>query len=275
MARSIWTGTIQFGLVTFPVKLVTAVKSSKKVSFHMLDPEGKCRLRRKLYCPETGEEYDFSDTARGVEIAPDQYVIVQQEEIKELQPESGDAIELQEFIDIAEVDPVYWDRPYYVVPGKGGAKAYQLLLKAMQDSGHVAIGQVVMRQKEHLVTIRPGPGVLMLHIMNYAEEVRNTEELDQLPEEIDLDDRELKMARQLIDSLTDDWDPRKYQDTYQEKLQELVDAKTKGEDVATISAGEEDEGPPVINLMEALKQSLDESKKSRKSKSKPKQRKSA
>ncbi len=269
MAHSIWTGSISFGLVTFPVKLMTAVRQ-QRVNFHMLSPEGNCRLRRKLYCPENGKEYDFGETARGVEIAPDQYVIVQQDELDQIKPEKGDTIDLEAFIDIQEVDPIYWDRCYYIVPGKGGAKAYALLERAMRESGRVAIGQFVMRERQHLVTLRPKDGVMVLHIMNYADEVQEAEDLGDLPGDVKLTDKEIKMAKQLIESLTEAFAPEQYEDTYRKKVEELIEAKAEGEDVSAVATVHQEEGPPVINLMQALRESLEKSKAD-----KPKRRKSA
>src|SRR2546426_4331174 len=169
MSRAMWSGSITFGLVNVPIKLFPAVQD-KDVHFHMLSKDGKCRLRRKLVCPETGKEYDFKETARGYEIAPDQYVIVHDEELRNLKPEAGRHIEITDFVDLEEIDPVYYNRPYWLAPDEKGAKAYQLLLNAMLETAKVGIAKFVMRGKEYLAAIRPREGALCLEIMNFAEE---------------------------------------------------------------------------------------------------------
>jgi DNA end-binding protein Ku len=257
MPRSLWTGSISFGLVNIPVRLSTAVRD-KTISFNMLSPDGGCRLRRKLFCPETGEEYDFKDTARGYAIAPDQYVIIRDEELDSLKPDAGRTIDISDFIDLEQIDPIYFDRSYYLLPGEGGAKAYRLLMQAMEQSGRVAIAQFVMRQKQYLVAIRPIGGALMLHTVHYADEVTEAVELnDELPD-AEVDDRELKVAKQLIEALHADFEPEKYKDEYREQVRELIESKAEGEDITTASTGEAEAAPPTFNLMDALKASLED-----------------
>src|SRR5690606_39339020 len=143
-----------FGLVSVPVRLTTAVRD-KDIHFHMLSPDGSCRLRRKLYCPDTGKEYDFKDTARGYEVAPDQYVLVDEKELEQIKPEKGNTIDIEDFVDLASVDPIYYARTYYLLPGEGGAKSYRLLVDAMTETGRAAVAHFTMRQKQHLTIIRP------------------------------------------------------------------------------------------------------------------------
>ena len=263
MARSIWTGHISFGLVNIPVRLMTAVRD-KGVHLHMLSPDGKCRLRRKLVCPDTGEEYDFKNTARGYEIAPDQYVIIRDEEIDAIRPESGRAIEITEFVELEKIDPMYYERSYYLGPGEGGAKAYQLLLQAMQEKQRVAIGRFVMRQKQYLAALRPHNGAIVLESMRYADEVVQVEDEIDLPKDVKVSKGELKMAQQLVDALaSDEFEPQKYRDDYRDRLMEMIESKAEGEEVVLHGPAEE-EVPQVINLMEALEKSLAEKKKGEK-----------
>lgn len=278
MARSIWTGTISFGLVNIPVRLMTAVRD-RGVHLHMLSSDGKCRLRRKLVCPETGEEYDFSRTARGYEVAPDQYVLIKDEELDKLRPEAGRAIELVEFVKLEDIDPMFYERSYWLAPDQGGAKGYGLLLRAMEEQGRVAIGRFAMRQKQYLCALRPHDGALILETMRYADEVVAKDEAIEGNVNIDVNAGELKMAQQLIAALAvDEFQPGKYHDEYRDALKELIEAKSSGEEIVVHEPDDEDL-PPVINLMEALQKSLATAKKSAPPKSgakkTPRRRKSA
>lgn len=255
MARSIWTGSISFGLVNIPVKLMTAVREHG-ITLHMLSPDGKCRLRRKLVCPDTGEEFQFNETTRGYEVAPDQYVIINDEELDKLRPEAGRAIEIQEFVEQDKIDPMYYERSYYLAPDERGGKAYQLLLQALEEKDRVAIGTFVMRQKQYICALRAHKGLIVLETMRYADEVVNPEEEIGVPKHVKVSEGELKMATQLIEALAaEGFDPTKYKDEYRTKLQELIDAKAEGEEVV-LHEPEDEEAPPVINLMEALQKSL-------------------
>lgn len=268
MARPLWSGTISFGLVNVPVRMHSAVKD-RNVRFHLMSPDGSCRLRRKLYCPETGREYDFSETSRGFEIAPDQYVLVDDEELEQLQPEQGRAIEIEDFVRLDEIDPVYFDRPYCLTPDQGGAKGYRLLAEAIGQSGRVGIARFVLRQREHLAALRTRAGVLMLSTMRYADEVVEVSETEELPEEVDVKKREREMAEQLIESMTTDFDPERYRDQYRERVRELIRERAEGEEeVVVVESGDGDPGGQVIDLMEALKQSLDQQSGSKRAASK-------
>ncbi len=259
MPRALWTGSVSFGLVNIPVRLVTAVRD-KQIHFHLLSPDGQCRLRRKLYCPETGKEFDFKDTSRGYEVAPDQYVIIQDEELDQLKPEKGRTI-----------DPIYFDKTYHLTPGEGGAKPYALLVQAMHESQRIGVARFVMRDKQHLVAIRPVDRALVLHTMHYANEVTMPTDLDtDLPAKSDVNAKELKVAQQLIDSLTTDFDAEAYQDDYQERVRELIESKAEGETVQIEEPAEEGEVPPTYNLMDALKESLDAGTRKKKKKSRKK-----
>lgn len=276
MPRSLWSGTITFGLVTIPIKIFSAVQD-KSVHFHMLNPEGTCRLRRKLYCPETNKEYDFSETARGYEIAPDQYVLIDENEIKKLKPEKGENLVIQQFLNVEEIDPIFFDKPYYLGPGKGGGRAYRLLLDTLEDSQKVAIGQFVMRNKQHYVVLRSYNGALMIHTLNYAEEIVDVSQIPGIDaeEDIKVSAQEKKMAKQLLDSMTAEFHPEEYEDEFKEAILEVVAKAKKGKTIKVAATGEEKQPSNVLNLMDALKKSLDTDQEKRQKRSKTNRKKAA
>ena len=257
MARSIWSGAISFGLVNVPIKLYSAV-SKKTVRFHQLNGTTGNRIQQKRVDPDTGDEVNYEDIVKGYELTRDRYVIITPEELETLDPEKTRSIDIEDFVDEAEIDPIFYDHPYYLVPDKGAAKAYGLLLNAMADADKVAIARVVIRSKEQLVAIRPhrDGDLLVMETMVFADEVVGTEDIDDLPDAKDLkvSERELKMARQLIESLTDTFDPGKYKDEYREKVLELIEAKADGQEIAV--QPEAPEPAKVPDLMAALEASL-------------------
>ena len=256
MPRSIWSGAISFGLVNVPVKLFSAV-SKKTVRFNQLNKDTGNRIQQKRVDPETGEEVSYEQIVKGYELTKDRYVVVTPEELDALDPERTRTIDIEDFVDLDEIDPVYYDHPYYLVPDKGATKAYGLLLGAMKESGKVAIARVVIRSKEQLVAIRPGEGdVLMMETMLFHDEVVPSDDLDELPESKDLKatDRELKMAQQLIDSLSSEFDPSRYRDEYRDKVLELIERKASGEEIAV--QPEAPQPARVPDLMAALEASL-------------------
>ena len=258
MARSIWTGAISFGLVTVPVKLYSAV-SRKTVRFHQLNGPTGVRIQQKRVDPSTGDEVAYEDIVKGFEIGPDRYVIIEPGELESLDPKKTRTIEIEDFVDLTDIDPILYDHPYYLAPGAGGAKPYRLLLEAMRESGKVAIAKVVIRQKENLVAIRPMEGdVLGMATMIFADEVVDPERIDELDSarEVEVNDRELSIAKQLVESLSGEFEPDKYRDTYREDVLALIERKAAGEEIAVQPAKEEDE-EPVPDLMAALKASLD------------------
>ena len=200
MPRAMWSGSITFGLVNVPVRLFPAAQQ-KDVHFHMLTPDGKCRLRRKLYCPDTGKEYDFKDTKRGYEVAPDEYVVIDDEELQSLKPKAARAIEISDFVDLNDIDPVYFQKPYYLAPDERGGRGYHLLWRAMTDAHMVGIARFIMRAHEYLAAIRPLDGGLCLETMNFADEVLDIRDLPGIGSEPKIPAKELAMARQLIDAL--------------------------------------------------------------------------
>src|SRR3954454_6325303 len=255
MARSIWSGAISFGLVNVPIKLFSAV-SRKTVRFHQLNGETGNRIQQKRGDPETGAGGGYEQIVKGYELTRDRYVVINPDELDALDPERTRTIDIEDFVDLDDIDPVYYDHPYYLVPDTGATKAYGLLLNAMQESGKVAIARVVLRSKEQLVAIRPAGDVLMMETMIFADEVVSPDELDGLPEaqELKASERELKMAQQLIDSLSSEFDPSRYRDEYREKVLELIERKAQGEEIAV--QPEAAKPTKVPDLMAALEASL-------------------
>jgi DNA end-binding protein Ku len=255
MARSMWSGAISFGLVNVPVKLFSAV-SRKTVRFHQLNGETGNRIQQKRVDPETGEEVPYEQIVKGYELTRDRYVLINPDELDALDPEKTRTIDIEDFVDLVDIDPVYYDHPYYLVPDTGATKAYGLLLSAMKESGKVAIARVVLRSKEQLVAIRPAGDVLMMETMIFADEVVPPEELDGLPEaqELKASERELRMAQQLIDSLSSEFDPSRYRDEYREKVLELIERKAQGEEI--VVQPEAPQPAKVPDLMAALEASL-------------------
>jgi DNA end-binding protein Ku len=255
MARSIWSGNISFGLVNVPVKLYSAV-SRKTVRFHQLNVETGNRVAQKRVDPETGDEVPYEQIVKGFELTRDRYVVIKPDELEALDPERTRSIDIEDFVDLDDIDPIYYDHPYYLVPDKGAAKAYGLLLNAMEASGKVAIARVVLRSKEQLVAIRPAGDLLMMETMIFHDEVVAHEDLDGLPEakQLKATDRELKMAQQLIDSLSGPFEPSRYHDEYREKVLDLIERKAQGEEIAV--QPEAPKPAKVPDLMAALEASL-------------------
>ena len=252
-----WSGAISFGLVNVPIKLYSAV-SKKTVRFHQLNGETGNRIAQKRTDAVTGDEVPYENLVKGYELTKDSYVLINPDELDALDPEKSRTIDIEDFVDLAEIDPIYYDHPYYLVPDKGATKAYGLLLNAMQESGRVAIARVVLRSKEQLVAIRPGQDgtVLMMETMIFADEVVPKADLDGLPEaeELKVSEREVQMAQQLIESLVTDFEPERYKDEYREKVLELIEAKAAGAEI--VSQPEAPTPTAVPDLMAALEASL-------------------
>jgi len=260
MARAIWSGTISFGLVNVPVKLYSAVHS-KDLQFHQFDPKGN-RIRQKRVSEKTGREVDYSEIVKGYEVKKGQYVMVDPDELQAYKPESTKTIEISDFVELDEIDPIYYENTYYLAPdGKAAEKAYNLLLQSMEKQGKAAIGKVVIRTKQYLAAIRPLDGVLALSTMRFADEVVPTSEVKNgsSGKEASVSSREVDMASQIIDSLTSEWDPSRYHDTYREQVLELLKKKAEGEEIV-VEEPEDDKGQ-VLDLMAALEASLADAKK--------------
>jgi DNA end-binding protein Ku len=256
MARAIWSGTISFGLLNVPVKLYSAV-SRKTIRFNELREDDGARIRHKRVAESDGEEVPYEKIVKGYEVSPDRFVVLTRDELAELDPKKTRAIEIQEFVDLDQIDPIYFDQPYYLGPAEGAEKAYSLLVKAMSEEGKVAIGRFVLRNREHLAALRPMDGVLTMATMRFPDEVVSPEELDDVfPEETPkVQKREVEMARQLIESLASDFDPKQYKDEYREELLSLIERKAEGKELVT-HEGEEPEPTKAPDLMAALEESL-------------------
>jgi DNA end-binding protein Ku len=260
MPRAIWSGAISFGLVNIPVKLYSAV-SRKTVRFHQIDAESGQRIRQQRVNPESGDEVPYEQIVKGYEISPDRYVTITPEELEALEPQKTRTIDIEEFVDLEQIDPIYYDHPYYLAPDKGAGKAYKLLLDAMREADKVAIARVVIRSKENLVALRSYDGAITMETMLFPDEVvapDSIEELASVDGDVKTSKRELDMAKQLIESLSGDFDPEGYRDQYRERVLELIERKAAGETI-TIEAPEP-ERKEVPDLMAALEASISASK---------------
>ncbi len=255
MARALWTGAISFGLVNVPVKLYSAT-AQKTVRFHQLHDKDGVRIQQKRICPADGEEVPYEHIVKGFEIAPDRYVTITQQELDALDPRHTKTIDIEEFVELAEIDPVYYDSAYHLAPAPGGAKGYRLLLSAMEEAGKVAIGRFVLRTRQQLCALRPANGVLVLSTMLYGDEVHAPERLDELEAlgDVEANDREVAMARELIESLSAPFEPEKHKDGYRERVLELIERKAAGEEIAVQPAAKEPAAAP--DLMAALEASV-------------------
>jgi DNA end-binding protein Ku len=258
MARSIWTGAISFGLVTVPVKLYSAV-NRKTVRFHQLSGKSGVRIAQKRVDPSTGDEVAYEDIVKGFELTPDRYVVIEPGELETLQPKKTKTIEIEDFVELSEIDPIFYDHPYYLAPGAGGSKPYRLLVEAMRETGRVAIARVVIRSKEALVALRPmDDHVLGMSTMLFPDEIVDADGIDEIADTTDVEvtKRELDIAKQLVESLAGAFDSSKYHDTYRQDVLDLIERKAAGEEIAVQPATDEEE-EPVPDLMAALKASLD------------------
>jgi DNA end-binding protein Ku len=260
MPRAIWSGAISFGLVNIPVKLYSAV-SRKTVRFHQIDAESGQRIRQQRVNPESGDEVPYEQIVKGYEISPDRYVTITPEELEALEPQKTRTIDIEEFVDLEQIDPIYYDHPYYLAPDKGAGKAYRLLLEAMEQADKVAIARVVIRSKENLVALRSYDGAITMETMLFPDEVvppDSIEELASVDGNVKTSKRELDMAKQLIESLSGDFAAERYRDEYRERVLDLIERKAAGETI-TVEAPEP-ERKEVPDLMAALEASIEASK---------------
>jgi DNA end-binding protein Ku len=252
MATSVWKGHLTFGLISIPVRLFAAARG-ERVSFNQLHKVCNSRLKQPLTCPTCNRTVERSEIIKGFEYEKDQYVLFTEEELDKIEPPSAKVMEILEFVKMDEVDPLYFDASYYVGPEEGGAKAYKLLMLAMEESGHAAIAKVTMHQREHIVVVRPRAQGLTLHTMFYNSEIRAAETVS--TDKVELKDQEKKLAHQLIESLAAPFEAQKYRDEYQENVKGMIAAKLKGQQVTEVR---QPHLAPVIDLMEALKKSIAE-----------------
>lgn len=258
MPRPIWTGSVSFGLVSVPVKLFSAT-SPKEVRFHMLHDKDGARIQQKRVCSADGQEVPWEHIVKGFEISKGRYVTVTREELESFNPRATKAIEIEDFVDLGQIDPIYYESTYYLVPDRGAAKPYALLVEAMKKTGKVGVARFVLRTKQYLAAVRPLGKALAISTMLYADEVVSQDELEDLPDSKP-SERELKMAEQLIASLEAKFDPEKYKDDYREQVLALLERKAEGEEIVAAEPLREPRGK-VVNLMDALQKSLAAAKK--------------
>ena len=261
MPRAIWSGSISFGLVNIPVKLYSAV-SRKTVHFNQLDSRTNTRIKQKRVSAEDGSEVPYDQIVKGYELAGGSYVVITDDDLAALDPKAMRTIDIDEFVDLVDIDPVFYDAAYLLVPDRS-SKPYALLSRAMEDTGKVGIAKFVMRTKQYLAAIRPQEGRLVLSTMVYADEINDPFEIPELAEvdDIEIGDRELLMAEQLIDSLSTKFEPEKFQDTYRQAVLELIDRKASGEEIVAPAAAAEPDR--VVDLMSALEASVAAAKEAR------------
>jgi DNA end-binding protein Ku len=255
MARAIWSGTISFGLLNVPVKLYSAV-ARRNIALREIRDSDSARIKHRRVAEGTDEEVPYENIVKAYELTPGQYVPLSKDEMSALAPEKTRAIEVKDFVDIEEIDPMYFDSPYYLGPADGAEKAYSLLAAAMESSGKAAIARFVFRNKEHLAAIRPADGVLTLTTMRFHDEVVPPEELDVLPDKKPkVAKREQEMAEQLIASLSTDFEPNQYRDEYREQLMALIEQKAEGKEIVAAEA-EAPKATKAPDLMAALEESI-------------------
>jgi DNA end-binding protein Ku len=257
MPRSIWNGVISFGMVSIPVKLYTATQS-KDISFHLLHKECNTRLQQLRWCPTHERAVEWSEVARGYEYARDEHVILTEEDFEKLPLPSKQTVELSAFVKAEEIDPVYYEKSYYLEPDAKGIKPFALLMTALREKGLTGIAKIAVRNKEQLCALRPMDGTLILETLFYPDEIRV--EKTELPD-VKISDKELEMAYTLIDLLSEEFEPEKYKDEYRDALMKLIEAKLEGEELPEVAAA----GPAkVTDIMSALRASVEAAKKRKK-----------
>jgi DNA end-binding protein Ku len=269
MAATVWKGFISFGLVSIPVRLYSGARG-KTVNFHLLHKKDQSRIHEVMYCDAEKKPLDRAELVKGYEYRKGKYVIVTAEEIKAVTPPTAKVMEIQEFVKGEEIDPIYFESSYYVVPDANGEKPYALLLEALRQSGFDALAKVTMHGREHVVILRPADRGIMLHTMYYADEVRDSAEFK--PHKNLVNDKELRLAKTLVESLVGGFEPEKYKDTYRQNLQKLIEAKVKGKQIKPVP---EPKAAKVIDIMEALQKSLEAKKPAQREKAAAKKRKRA
>lgn len=255
MAKAIWTGSLSFGLVNVPVGLYSATED-RSIRFNQFRAGTSERIRNKRVSEQTGEEVAYGDIVKGYDLGGGEYVILTPEELSSVAPGPSRTIEVTDFVELSEIDPIYFDKPYFLAPhGKNGDRAYELLREVMAETNKVAIASFVMRDKQYLVAVRPEKDALVLETLLFADEVRDpAKEIDVLPVEATFEKREIEMAKLLIDSMTTAWKPESYRDTYRERVEELIDQKRQG--TVVVSEGPRAEPAPVVDLLAALQASV-------------------
>lgn len=267
--RPIWKGAISFGLVNIPIKLYTATES-KDIKFRFLHERCKSPINYKRVCPVCDTEVDNNDLVKGYEYEAGRFVIMKDEDFEKIPLETIKAIEIIDFVDLSEIDPIYFIKSYYLTPTELGLKPYNLLYKAMAETGKIAIAKVVLRSKETLACLRLYEKAIMMETIFFPNEIRSTDLLPELDQEVQVNEKELKMAISLIESLSTEFSPEKYTSNYREALMEVIEAKIAGEEIAI---PDRPEGATVVDLMEALKASLSQAKEEKKGEKKTRKKK--
>jgi DNA end-binding protein Ku len=262
-----WKGVVSFGMVSIPIRLYNATESSAKVSFRQLCPEHHSPISYKRWCAEGDHEVPYSEIERGYEVGKDRYVIIDDKDLDNLPLPTAHAIDISEFVPVEEIEPgLYFDNAYYVEPEELGKKPYQLLREALEATGKMAIAKIALRDKEHLCALHPNGKGLIMNTLHWPDEIRSTEGLKGLDGDVKINPKELQMAKALIESLADSFEPERYKDEYREAVMKVVQAKMDGE---VIEAPEAPQPARVMDLMEALRQSVEQAKKQRSHREKP------
>src|SRR5512140_1095785 len=251
MAATVWSGYLTFGLISMPVRLYSGARGSR-ISFHMLHRDDLTRIKQQLYCPNDERVVDRSEIVKGYEYRKGEYVVIEPDEIKKIEPKTAKAMEILEFVKADEVDPIYFESSYYLVAEEAGKRPYALLARALEDTNYVAIAKLTMHNREYTVFLRPYEKGMMLHTMYYSDEVRELENFG--TDNAELKEAEVKIAHQLINALAAEWEPEKYHDTFQENLKAMIKARLEGKEVTAVE--KPTKLAPVVDLMAALKQSL-------------------
>ena len=251
MASSVWTGYLTFGLISMPVRLFSGARGSR-VSFHMLHRTDHVRVKQQLVCPEEEVVVDRSEIVKGYEYRKGEYVVIEPDEIKKIEPKTAKAMEILEFVKADEVDPIYFESSYYLMPEDAGKRPYALLARALEETGHLGIAKLTMHNREYTVILRPDQGGIVLHTMYYEDEVRRLDNFGAA--DVDVKEAEVKVAHQLIQALEAKFEPGKYHDTFEDNLRELIKARLEGKEVTAVEKPKK--VAPVTDLMAALKQSL-------------------
>lgn len=265
MPRTVWSGAISFGLISIPVKLFSAT-SNKAVRFNQIDAKSGSRIKMVRTSAATGEEVPYADVVKGYDLGDDTYVVLSDEELESVAPKASRSIELVDFVEEADIDPIFYENGYYLVPDELARKPYALLVEALESAGRVGIATFVMRSKQYLAAIRPVNGRLMLSTMLYADEIVDPAEIPGLEglDEVEVKAAEKAMAAQLVESLSGAFDPANYRDTYRDKVLELIEAKADG-DVTRVESADTGPSAEIVDLMAALEASVAEAKRARRS----------
>ena len=259
MPRAIWKGAVSFGMVTIPIKLFTATEE-KDISFHLLHKKDHARIKQQRWCPEDEEVVEWNDVVRGYEIGPDEYVVMEPDDFDKVPVNTTHTVEITEFVPLDQIDPIYYQKTYYLEPDKVGSKPFALLREVLEDSKLIAIAKVTLRQKEQLCTLRVYGDTLALETMFYPDEIRSAEDLD-VPGRVKISEKEMDMARSLVKMLAGDFEPERYEDEYRKALMEVIEAKAEGQEIKRPAPAP----GKVTDLMEALRASIDAAKRDKSS----------